>query len=93
MHVRLEQPPGQQIPVPSPQFAGTGTRKDETQPPITFHQAMHNIEQRRHLLYFVDQHVARLGVTRNQLAQPLWPCQIEALCLRVEQVEPDCALP
>ena len=83
MHVHLDQPPGQQIPLPSPQFAGTGTGEDETQPPLTFHQAMHDIEQRRHLLYFVDHHVACLRVTGNQFAQPLWPCLIEALRLRV----------
>jgi hypothetical protein len=50
---------------------------------------MHHIQQRRHLLHLIDHHGAGAGLRIDLLPQALWPCLMEPLRLRIEQIQPE----
>lgn len=88
MHGGFHQPSGEQIRAAPPQFARTGTGKNEPQIALRFRDLMHHVQQGRYFLDFVYDDFPNLGVPGNEFAQSFRTRLIEALRLRIRQIEP-----
>ena len=89
MHLLFGEPPGQQVGCAPTQLAGTRSRQDEPQWTVALHKLVHNIQQCRYLLHFVNHHVGEQGLCRDAFQQSFRSGLEQAQGLRIKQVDPD----
>ena len=80
--------PGQQFRGTAAYLAGAGPAQRESNLSALV-EPVHLVQSGRHLLDFVDDDLCGSGTLGQFLAQQLWPLEISAILIGLEQVDPD----
>jgi len=87
----LQQPAAQEVDARSPQLPGAGGGQDELRGRArpAFDEQVHDVQQERGLLDFVDDDLAGVRLAFDSIAEPLGARQQRPERLRIEQVDVD----
>ena len=90
-HERMQRqdgrPSGQQVHPRAPQLSGAGAGHDKLDTGLLLHDLVHNIQQGRNALHFVDDHPGGTPLRGQPLPQTLGTRHIRAVGLGIEQIQ------